>query len=230
MGRTNMKLRRILALGLILGMVAGSLSVADAAKKKRKIVKYLPTETSFFLRRDDCGGDADNPHLSIIDDVDGGTGCGSAFAGAPEEFFINADGAPFAPTVFPATDGVPKLIDASRDIEGAITVQSFQGDANNPGGLSAGQASLEILITGTVGGEVVTVGSATAEYLVTPDSNTYVVEFTADVDDALNKKKLTTLDLTLVQRGVTALHGFYELDDPASFFILPTLKKKVIFK
>lgn len=227
-----MKFRKVLALGLMLGMVAGSLSVADAAKKKKKkkIVKYLPTETSFFLRRDDCGGDADNPRLSVIDDVDGGTGCGSAWAGLVEEFFINADGAPFAPTVFPAADGIPKLIDASRDIEGAITVQSFQGRAENPGGLSAGQANLEILITGTVGGESVTVGSTSAEYVVTPASNTYVVEFTADVDDALQKKKLTSLELTLVQRGATALHGFYELDDPASFFVLPTLKKKVIWK
>lgn len=226
-----MRFKKLIALALLGGMIAGSLSMADAAtRKKRKIVKYIPQDRTFFLRRDDCGTETDNPHLSVIDDVDGGTGCGSAGAGLPEEVIINADGAPIFQSVFPALDGVPALLDATKDIEGAITVQSYQGDSANPGGLSAGQANMEILLTGTVGQETVTLGSASEEYLVTPDKNSYVVEFTLDVDDALNKKKLTSLELTLVQRGATLMHGFVELDDPASSFTIGTLKKKVIFR
>src|SRR5947208_3589197 len=46
--------------------VAGTVSFAAAT----------PQATRFYLRRDDCGGSNDNPHLSVVNGTDAGDGCG----------------------------------------------------------------------------------------------------------------------------------------------------------
>lgn len=223
-------MKKLIALVMVGGMLAGGMSVADAKKKKpRKIVKEVPTNVDFFVRMDDCGGDADNPRLSIEDGTDGGSGCGNTGMGIFNEALIAIEDTPAA-QIFPAVDGVPFTLDASKDVAGQLNLQSFQGDAANPAGVSAGQTKVDITLTGNVGGASQLIGTASEEYVVTPDKTSYLVEFTIDADDALNKKKFTSLELTVTQRGVSVLHGFIGMDDPASFLTLPTIVKKTVKK
>ena len=105
-------------------------------------------------------------------------------------------------------------------------VLSFQGDPAVPAYLSAGEATLEVTLAGTSGGEPKVIGTASNSYQVTPDKGSYTVDFEISPDSALNKAAFTTLELTTTVRGPTVLHGFYELDDPASFITVPTWVKK----
>lgn len=228
-------MKKIVILGLILGLVAGSMSAPAAAakKKKKKPVVPVQTDVSYFLHRNTCGEAGDVTSMSTVDEEDGGDGCGALEAGALTEAYLTSGQTPPSTpagstgpdtVVWPATDGIPLVLDATKDVRGEITLQSFRGVTENPTGVSAGQSKLIIVLTGTVDGAVKKIGEATAEYLVTPDKHTYTVAFTMKPDAALDKATLTTLELNTTLRGTSVLNGFYSLEDPASFITVPTLK------
>src|SRR5213595_3465256 len=79
-----------------------------------------PGSTTFYLRRDGCGTSNDNPHLSVTSGTDGGDGCGLLF-NAVVGLGGDADQGAFID--FPATDGLPLALDASRAITGVIDLQ-----------------------------------------------------------------------------------------------------------
>lgn len=214
-------MKRIIGFTLILGLIAGSLAAPAMAKKKKpRKPAAVQVDQKFFVRRDDCAGDADNPHLSITDGPDGGNGCGGTVDGLPNEVIGQVD-VPATET-FPATDGVPFVLDASKDITGSLTYDAFHGDSTNPVGLGAGVHDVEILLTGTAAGSSVEVGTASGTYTATPGTDQYTVTFTIKPDAALDKASFETLELTTTVHGAGFFAQFLELDDPASFVTIPT--------
>ena len=231
-------MRKLLVLGLVAGLAVSLIGPADAAKRKKKkkppvVVAPAPVDVNYYLHRDKCEDSSDATTLSTGDDADGGDGCGAVESGVLTELYI-ASGVtpPSTPAgstgpdtvVWEATDGIPLVLDATKDVRGEITMLSFKGLSQNPAAISAGQTKLHILVSGTTDGAVKTIGEATAEYLVTPDKSSYTVEFSIKPDAALDKATFTTLELTTTVRGTSVLNGFYSLEDPASFVTVPTLK------
>ena len=97
----GLRLRRLHSHSNPYTAVAGTASFAAAT-----------AETSrFYLRRDGCGTSNDNPHLSTTTGTDGGDGCGLVLNSVVG---LGGDVDQGAFVDFPATDGMPLALDASR--------------------------------------------------------------------------------------------------------------------
>jgi hypothetical protein len=225
-----------LILGLVAGLVAGLLGPAEAAKKKKKkppvVVAPVPVDVNYYLHRDACVDSDDATTLSTTDDADeAGDGCGSLEGGVITEIYATTGQQPPSnpvansgpdTTTYETTDGVPFVLDATKEIRGSIAMDSFlqaQG-----GGISAGQAKMHAVITGTTAGASKVLGEATVEYLVTPNKGAYVLEFSIKPDAAFDKASFTTLEITITNRGLSYLHTFLSVDDPSSWITVGTLK------
>src|SRR6266699_2595778 len=68
--------------------------------------------TTFCLRRDGCGTSNDNPHLSVTNGTDAGTGCG--FVGG--NGFVSGVSPSLFSVNYPSIDGMPLTLDSSRPI------------------------------------------------------------------------------------------------------------------
>lgn len=231
-----MKKSIVAALALSL-VAAGLLSPASAAKKKKKpkppVVGPAPVQedVTYFLRRTSCGEDTDKTTLSITDGPDEGDDCGSLESGLLTELFLETGQDPPAipmvadlgpdQTTFTGEDGIPFVLDATKPVRGSIALGSFC--CGGPG-ISAGQATLHAVLTGTVNGEAKTIGEASTTYVVSPATEPTIVEFEIKPDAALDKLSFTTLELQLTNRGVSYLNGFYSYDDPSSQIIVGTWK------
>ena len=90
----------------------------------------------------------------------------------------------------------------------------------------AGQAVLVLELTGVPAGsdERMAIGSQVVEFLVTPLQSKHVVDVRIPPDAALNGLTFTEVSLSTHFRGPSAGTGFFELDDPASFIEVPTLR------
>lgn len=232
-------MKKLVVVGLILGLIAGSLvAPAAAAKKKKKkkppvvVVAPVPTDVNYYLHRNSCGEATDETTLSTIDeDGEGGDDCGAVESGLVTEVFTTTGQDPSTPgvdtgpdkTTWAATDGVPLVLDATKDIKGAIAFSSFCCRTVNVG-ISAGQAKMHAVVTGDTAGASKVIGEATVEFTVTPQTRTYVVEFQIQPDAALDQATFTSLELTITNRGASYLHSFYSVDDPASLITVGTLK------
>jgi hypothetical protein len=206
-----MKLKSLLALALVAGVVASSLATADAAKR-RKIVKWIPQESTLFQRNETDNCNAPNYFLSKTDGED--LDCNYL-----NHFVWPALG--FVPAAYPATDGVPFILDAKKAITGVITMRSANG-------VGAGSASVTVQLVGETGGEEVAIGEFVGEYDAAPNG-TYTFEYEIDSDNALNRKKFTSLTMTVTPDGQTVGNpAVIEHDEPPAQIVLPTLKKKVI--
>jgi hypothetical protein len=222
-----MRARKLLVVGLVAGLVVGSLGTSVEAKKKKK--KLVPTPVSYFIQRVPAGSCADEASyfLSVTPGADNGA-CGNLGFGVIAEVTsqIGEDDLVSPAYVFAARDGVPFVLDATKPLTGKITVKSasaIQGQALVPHGV--GQTTLQIAVTGTTNGTSTELGTATATYLVTPNSQPAPVEFTITLDAALNKASFTTLELHLRNRGASVQHGYYASGNQ-SFVTVPTLVKK----
>ncbi len=78
---------------------------------------------------------------------------------------------------------------------------------------------------GFVGGSEVLLGTQTSTFESIP-GDPHATEVSIDLDDALHKKKLTGLSLTIYFSGAALFHSVIELENPASFINVPTLVKK----
>jgi hypothetical protein len=225
-----MKLKRLVAVALIGGMVAGGVTVAEGAKKKKK-KKPVPVQvdTKYFLRAD--GSDnvpEDNLRLSIEDGADAGNGYGWAEYGLLNEVTTQGDVSEFIVSeTWPAVDGLPLKLDASKNLTGSLYLTSW-----NPGGAAGqtlsppGKPTVDISFAGEIAGEEIDLGSATKTYDLTPTQSVYEVPFEIDLADEVDKKTTVALVMTVTIRGASYQHGSYELDDPASFVVVPNWIKK----
>jgi hypothetical protein len=171
-----------------------SLAVAGSAA----FASVSPGSTTFYLRRDDCGGN-DNPRLSVVKgDPDGGDGCG-LIVNAVVGLGGDVDQAAFVD--FPAVDGLPLAFDAGRQITGVIDLA----------GLGLGAAEVDVSMEALVNGEGVPIGSDSETAVLDPTANDNPVPFTIQPNAALAGADLQGVDLRVHIHGPQIYSGFIGL-------------------
>jgi hypothetical protein len=203
--------RRHVVLLLVVGLVFGALAPAEAAKKKKKKPPApVPVDVTYSVVWSDeaCA-------LSIGKDLaDPAQACADPFAGGVFGPFLGT-----GPFVIPAIDGLPLTLDASKPIKGKFQMDSFVLADEAPVIMGAGQSEVHVVLTGKADGVDVTLGEATAEYLVTPDSTDYEFEFEIQPPAELTGKVLESLTISVEAVGDTVFHGVIPADGTSSFTI-----------
>lgn len=207
-----MRLNKLVALGLVAGLVVGGVTAADAKKKKRKKKKpaLVAVDQAYFLRWDGTEDECGDNYLSIVDGEDLGNGC--EFTQQPIQEVHAAMDAPLTRD-WGAVDGLPFKLDATKPIVGEINI--FE--------LFSVNGKLDVVLTGTTGEETVELGTASVDVENTP-LDVAVVKFEITPGKELNKKKFTSFNMNLTQRGVAL--SYMETEDPPSTVTIPTLVRK----
>jgi hypothetical protein len=197
-------MRKWITLVLVVGLVAGlQLAPAEAKKKKKKVV-LESVDSILFMRMEDC---AVGGFLSTTDaeDVD----CG------PTTVMVEGAELPY-----PATDGIPLTLDATRPITGTITMRNFNQ------AMGGGNIDLSLLVTGSSGGEDIEIGTFETTFVSVPAS-AETIEYEIQPAEDLDKKALDTLTLTVVCGGlIIGVSCVVEHDEPASQIVVPTWAPK----
>jgi len=173
-----------------------------------------PTSQKYFVRRATCSTAAsDQMRLSIVQGTDSG-GCGTLGSITPLNEIGSTVGV-VAPAVdiYPAVDGLPLTLDASRPVTGQITLSSFQP------GVEAGGGTVTIDITLT--GDSATIGTTSVSYTVLPTQPPVASTFSIQPPASLDKRDFGAITLSVRVRGVHAAHGYFSYNG-ASFVTLPT--------
>jgi len=168
--------------------VAGTVSFAAAT----------PQATRFYLRRDDCGGSNDNPHLSVVNGTEAADGCGLVLTSVVG---LGGDVDHGAFVDFPSTDGMPLAFDSGQNVTGTIDLESLAGAGT---GLLEVDVSMEALDHGNG----VTIGSDSESVLITPLAADYPVAFTIQPNPALAGHDLSGIDLRVHVHGPFVFSGF----------------------
>ena len=159
--------------------------------------------TRFYLRRDGCGTSSDNPHLSVTSGTDGGDGCGIVLNSVVG---LGGDVDQGAFVDFPASDGMPLALDASRAVSGTIDIT----------GTAVGAVEVDVSLEGLVGGDGVPVGTTTTTTVLDPTVSDNPVAFTIQPDASLAGKDLQGLDLRVHIHGPALDAGFVGLSGKSS--------------
>ena len=162
-----------------------------------------PSSTRFYLRRDDCGGSNDNPHLSVVNGTDAGDGCGllvSSIVGVGG----TVDSGAFVD--FPTTDGMPLTFDSSHNVTGTIDLQNF--GLVSPLSAGVGLLTVDVTMEALDHGDGVPIGSDSETVLITPTPTDYPVSFTIQPNAALDKADLSGIDLRVHVGGPFVFSGF----------------------
>lgn len=191
------------------------LAVAPAQAKKKK-VKLVPADLTYYNvgSGDACGS-------LTLTQSEGDGGCGNPFFG------ILAPASPTGTDPMPhlAIDGLPLTLDASKPIMGSVTVESY-ALALGPDIVGIGQAVLQVTLTGTTGGEEVTIAEfESPAYTVTPAEASYIVEVELTPDEALSGKVFDSLTLSLKNVGNSLFHGVYPADGTTQLTLGAFVKK-----
>lgn len=168
--------------------------------------------------------------LDERDYADTGNGTGNLYNGIGNEIFPTAGREPER-TVFEATDGLPLRLGASdpatNPVTGQIAVRTLDvGSFEVSVPVGAGMVVLELDLTGVPAGsgERVVIASQVIEFLVTPFQSRHVLDVRMAPDGSFDGVAFTDVSLTTHFRGPSVGTGFFELDDPASFIEVPTLR------
>lgn len=192
--------------------------------------EYLESTTDVFFHRAACGGSEDpDMHVSLIESVDGGDGCGT-IGGVSQPLntaFLAAGEPALFEDAFPGKGTFDLRLDGSRDLEGVITFGQFRGIGGNPATPGGGQTEVTVVIDGTIDGKYAFLGQTTASTIVTPATPEYEVPFSIDLDDDLHGEVLDTINVTLTVSGVAVNQDFMSYSG-ASKFTLPTLNLREI--
>jgi hypothetical protein len=172
-----------------------------------------PGSTTFYLRRDGCGTSNDNPHLSVTSGTDGGDGCGLIFNAIVG---TGGDAVQSAFVDFPASDGMPLALDATRSINGAIALT----------GLEIGIAQVDVTLEALVHGDPVTLGSDSESTILDPTANDTPIPFTIQPSPTLDGSDLQALDLRVHIHGPNIYSGFISLNGH-SYVDLPSYAASV---
>ena len=215
-------MKRFIGLALVVGLVGGYIGSSSALAGK------LVAKSSKFYLRDDNGCEDPN-YLSKKNGPD--TGCWQldSFLNEP---IIDQAGLLDRDVIaqhFEARDGVPLVLNAMKTITGKIA--TYSGSCVDPSvpcaptGMGAGQAEVDIIVRGWVGGNEVVLGEQNETFAVVP-GGPHETEVNLEIDDALHKKKLSALRVTVYFHGAAVFHSGVEMDNPESFISVPTLVKK----
>lgn len=216
-------MKKLLGLCVVAGLIVGSMGVpAEAAKKKKKKKKPVPVATpvNFYLRDtadDDCA--EASQVLSTIDAPDE-ENCSFLTNGLPNEV-LHAAGQEVFSNLYNAADGIPLVLDATKDATADLTVLSFTAQGVPVGG---GALTIDVTVTGTIAGEPKEIAQGSGSVVVSPATPKAPVKIALKPDAALNGAQVADLQVTTTARGVGVLAGWISLDDPASFVTIPTLR------
>lgn len=193
-------MRRHLVALLALGLVVGALAPAQAAKKKKPKPKPAPVAVDVAYHvvwNGDACALSTTTALATEDEY-----CSDPFAGAPAATGLNT-----GPFVMSAIDGLPLTLDAAKPIKGKIEMDSFVLANEAPVPMGVGQAEVQIVLTATSAGAEVTLGETTAEYIVTPQTTDYEIEFEMTPAADLAGKVLDSITFSAEVVGNSAFHG-----------------------
>lgn len=174
----------------------------------------VPESRTFYLRGSGCGA-TEAFWLSVESGTDEYDGCGT-IGGLPVNEVIYQLGG--GANTFSAQDGVPAILDASKDVTGTIRAESWTGDGT-PG---VGQVVVEVSLAGAdAEGNSVTIGTDTLEATNT-GADGVQLPFTFNIADALDKVALTELALSVEVHGVNQNSSNLGLSGDSKF-TLPVL-------
>ncbi len=194
-------------LALLVIALASTASVADE--------QFTQEDRTFYLRGTGCGA-TENFYLSTESGSDEYDGCGG-IGGLPfQEVFYQVDGA--APASFPAEDGVPAILDASKNVTGTIRAESWFGNPV-PG---VGQVIVDVALSGVkLNNQFLEIGSDSVEVMNTGSVGVQA-DFTIDIPDTANQVQLKELTFTVEVHGVNWNSGNLGLEGDSKF-TLPIL-------
>jgi hypothetical protein len=211
---------------LVLGLLAGSLVSAAEAKKKAKPKKkpLVPAEQTYYLHWDSDGATPEGCTGAVymsLQDKEGDTTCSTSSQFA-QEAFIAAGEDPIS-YLFPAADGVPFILDASRNLKGVITLR----------GTYTAEAYVHLVLSGEVNGTPVKLAEGDTGKGMGLASNSVqgavqlpgpAAELPVDIafDKAFDKKQVTKLDLQVIIRGHH--RGGLDFEVNPSNLVVPTWK------
>jgi hypothetical protein len=212
-------MKKTLTVALALGLVVGALvAPVEAKKKKAKPPVLQPAELKYFLHWEADGstpeGCTKTPHMDLKD-TEGDTTCSFAFQIAQEAFA--AAGQDLLRYSYPATEGVPFVLDASRHLTGQIALRG-----------TVTKATVEVVLTGVVNGEMVTLAEGvTAEATGAGTNNGLpgqpaIIPVDFEIAKGLDKAKVTGLTLGLTVRGVH--RGWVDYEVTPTHVIVPAWK------
>lgn len=202
-------MKRHIVLLLVVGLVAGALAPAQAAKKKKKKPKPVAVDVTYTIVPAGDGVCGLSTDAELADD----TSCGDPFAGSTTGSALGSG----EPILVSALDGLPLTLDAAKPIQGTLNIGSYTlaALADNGAGvpLGVGEGEWQIGLTGTSGGEDVTIGEVTSDsYLVTPGTGDYEVTFEITPGEELAGTVFDSLTLSLEQIGSATVHGAIRAD------------------
>lgn len=217
-------MKRSVVVLVALGLLAGALvAPADAKKKKKPPATPVPVELKFYPHHTPDGATPEGCTGAYFMDLKGetkDTTCSNSTQVAQEVYA--ATGQELVSYTYPATEGVPFVLDASRKLTGEITLR----------GTFSVNAKAHLKLSGTVDGDdaVIAEGetgsgnglaSNTAQGVDLPGpAVTLPIEL--DVDKALDKKQVTGLTLVITVRGFH--RGHVDLDRNPTYISVPAFQ------
>jgi hypothetical protein len=212
---------------VVLGLLVGSLaSVAEAKKKKPKPKKLVAAEQKYFLHWDSDGatppGCTGAVYMSL-EDKSGDSTCSTTTQFAQEAFYATGSEDEIVRYLFPAADGLPLTLDATRNLKGSMVLR----------GTYTYDAYVELVLTGMVDGAAVKLAEGESGKGQGALSNSIQgtvqlpgphaeLPFDIAFDKAFDKKVVESLDLQVTIRGHHRGGLDYELNP--SHIIVPTWK------
>ena len=211
-------MKKLVVVALAAGLVAASFTAPAVAKRKRPPpAGPVSVEQKLFLHQDSESCQTPHTFLSLVDGPD--LTCFYQDGGAPYEV-ANAI-VPTTTAVWPVEGGgVPFVFDTAKKITGEITVHGFDAGA---GPTSAGQARFDVVVVADLAGGAVEVGRLEETWTTTP-GDVHVVTLEMAIDRALAGQPVRAFRVETTIRGASLGPHMIELDDPAAFVIVPTLK------
>lgn len=196
-------------------ILASLFAVAMLATSVQAQTVLVPGDRTFFLRGEGCGASED-PYLSTSQGADGLDGCGG-LGGVPFNEAFHALFGP-DPTPFTTRNGVPVIVDNSRDLKVTITAETWLGAPT----VGAGQSIVDVAITGVQQGSLATrtLGSGSSTIVGTGGQTRHT--FTFNIPDSISTVPFTSLTASVTVRGANYNQSNLALEGDSSF-VLPIL-------
>ena len=195
-------MKKLFALALAGGLLVGSIGLAEAKPRKA-------TTTTYFLHYSGDSSTCGATFMDTKDGPDGGQGCG--YVAQPANEVLIAAGSGLS-NDWPAVGSV--TLNSAKSITMKIRVVGVAG-------ATAGQAILDVSLTGSKGGALVTLLEESKTMAITPLGSTF--EFTTKIPKSLNGKKVSSISLNTVMHGAST--GYYiDVESQPSTVTIPSFK------
>lgn len=195
-------MRRFIVIALAAVLSAGMVGLVEAKKPAK--------ERTFYLHFPSDGGTCGTSFMDLDKDLKD-SGCG--YTAQPANELLYAAGDPLSRD-WPAADGVPFKLDTSQPLTAKLALNSLFGTA------AIGQGIVELKVSGSIGGDFVTLAEDTVELIMGPPGSN-VAEFEIELPKKLNGKKVTSLSATTLVRGVNNFH-YFDLERDPAHIVIPT--------